>query len=114
MGSPSLRSLCTTINVLSATCDANVGYALVKTMGSTHGSVEGIISKKWQQGRTRTIQFFVLDNLLDNAYMQYERSARGRFAEVAKSISAPQDENQNTTQIGGGVGGGIGRKIDPM
>jgi hypothetical protein len=41
-----------------------------------------------REGITPTIQFFVLDNLLDNAYMQYVTSARGRFAEVAKNISA--------------------------
>jgi hypothetical protein len=33
--------------------------------------------------------------------MQYETSARGQFAEVAKNISASQDEDQNTTEIGG-------------
>ena len=42
-----------------------------------------------------------MDNLLDNAYMQYETSARGQFAEVAKNISAWQEEDQNTTEIGG-------------
>ena len=33
--------------------------------------------------------------------MQYETSARGQFAEVAKNISAWQEEDQNTTEIGG-------------
>ena len=56
-------------------------------MSSTHGDWRGEINR-WQRGETPTIQFFVLDILLDNAYMQYVTSARGRFAEVAMNISA--------------------------
>ena len=56
-------------------------------MSSTHGNWRGGINR-WQRGATPTIQFFVLDILLDNAYMQYVTSARGRFAEVAMNISA--------------------------
>jgi hypothetical protein len=56
-------------------------------MDSTHDDWRGGINRR-QRGAAPTIQFLVLDILLDNAYMQYVTSARGRFAEVAMNISA--------------------------